>query len=285
MFRALTIWAAVVLSSGPAALTVPNTSPAGIAAASASPQPSPNDSSGYDVEAERQLLEMANEARAQAGVPPLQMDDGLTQAARQHSAVMAEQQQLSHQFPGEPFLTQRLAATSSLHLDRAGENVSYSPSVFQSEEGLMHSPEHRENILNPAYNIAGFGVMRRGYILYVTQDFGHGLPSYSAQQAEQIVEQNVAHMRSGFTLPQLHSMDKTPAQDSACTMARADTINTATPPGRYVLRYTTMQPESLPASAARAVQDPAARGLAVGTCYARTATYPNGVYWVALVFY
>jgi uncharacterized protein YkwD len=284
MFRALTIWAAVVLSSGPAAIIASDAS-AAIAAASASVQPSPNNSSGYDVEAERQLFEMANEARTQAGVSPLQMDEGLTQAARQHSAVMADRQQLSHQFSGELFLTQRLAATSSLHLDRAGENVSYSPSVFQSEEGLMHSPEHRENILNPAYNIAGFGVMRRGYILYVTQDFGHGLPSYSAQQAEQIVEQNVAHMRRGFTLPQLHPMDKSPAQDSACTMARADTINTTTPPGRYVLRYTTMQPETLPASAARAVQDPAARGLAVGTCYARTATYPNGVYWVELVFY
>ena len=41
----------------------------------------------------------------------------------------------------------------------------------------MRSPHHRENLLNPDYNVAGFAVVRIGNMIYVTQDFAHGLPS------------------------------------------------------------------------------------------------------------
>ena len=69
-------------------------------------QPSPN----YDTNAERRLLEMANRERAKAGLPPLQVDDGLAKAARAHATAMAAQRKLSHRLSGEPNLTQRLAA-------------------------------------------------------------------------------------------------------------------------------------------------------------------------------
>ena len=46
----------------------------------------PSDSSTYDLQAERQLLEMANAERAHAGLAPLKMDDGLVRAARAHAA-------------------------------------------------------------------------------------------------------------------------------------------------------------------------------------------------------
>src|ERR1700742_1583994 len=51
-----------------------------------------------DRDAERQLLDLANQARQQAGVGALQEDAGLTQAALAHAQVMAGAQQLSHQF-------------------------------------------------------------------------------------------------------------------------------------------------------------------------------------------
>jgi len=125
-----------------------------------------------DAEAERQLFVLANQARAQAGVAPLQMDGGLTQAARTHAAVMAAQHQLSHQFAGEPSLEQRLAANCSLHLDKAGENVSAASNVEQSHQGLMHSPPHRENLLNPGYNVAGFGVVHGGGLINTARYYG-----------------------------------------------------------------------------------------------------------------
>ena len=66
-------------------------------------------------------------------------------------------------------------------------------------------------------------------------------------------------------------------------MARADSLKPAAVRGSYILRYTTEQPEMLPAQAARAIEDRGVRTFSVGTCYARTNSYPNGVYWVTLV--
>lgn len=277
-------WLAVVLISGAAPVKDAQPPPAKVLnVASARQQPSPNDASPSDAEAERQLFDLANQARAQAGIGPLQMDEGLTQAARAHAAEMAAQQQLSHQFAGEPSLTQRLAATCTLHLDRVGENVSLASSVEQSHQGLMHSPPHRENLLNPGYNVAGFGVVRAGYSLYVAQDFGHSLPAYSPRQAGGLVSGSIARTRRDANLPQLQWMDSDAAQTAACSMARADSLKTAAPRGSYILRYTTAQPEALPNAAAKAIEDRTVHAFSVGTCYARTNSYPNGVYWVTLV--
>jgi uncharacterized protein YkwD len=277
MFRVAAAWMAMVVFGGTALAQSPpaaNVLPAH--------QPSLN-GSPYDVEAEGHLLKLANQARTQAGLAPLQMDEGLTRAARAHAVEMAEWQQLSHQFAGEPALAQRLAANCSLHLDQAGENVAYAGSAEQAHESLMHSPPHRENLLNPAYNVAGFGVVRAGFSLYVAQDFGHSLPNYSPRQASGLVSGSIARMRRNDNLPPLVWKDSDAAQDAACSMARTDSLKPAAVRGAYILRYTTEQPEMLPAPAARAIEDRGVRTFSVGTCYARTNSYPNGVYWVTLV--
>jgi uncharacterized protein YkwD len=274
----------MVLIGGAAPVKDPKPVPAKLLnTASAHQQPSLNDSSAYDVEAERDLFNLTNQARTQAGMAPLQMDEGLTQAARAHATEMAAQHQLSHQFAGEPALAQRLAANCGLHLDQAGENVAYSGSADQAQQSLMHSPPHRENLLNPGYNVAGFGVVRVGSTLYVAQDFGHSLPAYSPRQAGGVVSGSIARLRQEANLPQLQWMDSDAAQESACSMARADSLKKPAPRGAYILRYTTAQPEALPAAAAKAIEDRAVHTFSVGTCYARTNTYPNGVYWVTLV--
>ncbi len=162
---------------------------------------------GDDPAAERQLFEMANQARAKAGLPPLQADEGLTQAAREHAAALAAGRQLSHQLPGEPPLAQRLAS-SSLHLDRGGENVASGPSVDQVHESLMLSPAHRDNLLNAAYNVAGFGVVRSGYTLYVTQDFGQGAPTYSRQASEDRLASSLADLCAGRHLSPLQQVER-----------------------------------------------------------------------------
>ena len=283
MFRVPTAWLAVFLIGGAAPIKDPKSPPAKVLNVASAQQPSPNDSSPYDAEAERELFNLANQARAQAGLPPLQVDDGLTQAARAHAAAMAAQQQLSHQFAREPSLAERLAANCTLHLDRAGENVSVAGSVELSHQGLMHSPPHRENLLNPGYNVAGFGVVRAGNLLFVAQDFAHSLPAYSPRQAGGLVSGSIARMRRENNLPQLQWMDSDAAENAACSMARADSLKTVSSRGSYIVRYTTAQPEILPDAAAKAIEDHALHNFSVGTCYARTSSYPNGVYWVTLV--
>ncbi len=247
---------------------------------------SPSDSSTYDLQAERQLLEMANTERAHAGLAPLKMDDGLVHAARAHAAEMASQNQLSHQFSGEPSLPQRLAASSPLHLERAGENVAVAPNPDQAHQALMSSPPHRDNLLSPNFNVAGFGVFRSGHLLYVAQDFGSSLPSYSLRQAQELVSASVEQLRAQAKLPRLQRVDSGSTQSSACAMAQADSLGAAAPPpGAYMLRYTSMTPEALPTGISKVIAARVLHTYSAGTCYAKTQKYPNGAYWVVLIFY
>src|SRR5262245_47658522 len=135
----------------------------------------------YDREAEIQLLDLANAERGHLGLAPLKLDEGLVRAARAHAAQMASQNKLSHQFSGEPAVPERIGANSALHLNLTGENVAVAPNADEAHAGLMASPPHRDNLLSPNFNVAGFGVFRSGHWLYVTQDFGSSTPAYSVQ--------------------------------------------------------------------------------------------------------
>jgi len=283
MLRTPITWLAVVLMSSMPSAKVASSAPPNAPAATPVQQLSPQDSFAYDVQAEQQLFDLANQARADAGVAPLQMDEGLTEAARAHAAEMAARQQLSHQLPGEPSLMQRLATHSDLHLDRAGENVAFSGNVDQAQDGLMQSPPHRQNLLNPAYNVVGVGVVRSGYVLYIAQDFGHSLVTYSVSQAEQAVVEGVAQVRRRANLQQLRRVEDGGAQAAACSMAQADSLRAPAPRGLYLLRYTTMEPTALPGGVAQAIGDRGLHSFSAGTCYARTNRFPAGTYWVVLI--
>jgi len=239
----------------------------------------------YEPEAELLLLKLVNEARSQAGVPPLHIDEGLTRAARQHSQAMARAKTLSHQLPQEASLTGRIAGNSDLHLDHVAENVSLAENAVESHQGLMHSPPHRENILDSNLNIIGIGVVRADSVIYVTEDFGHSLPEYSGQQAEELVSSAVGLTRRAARLPLLSEEANVSSRQAACDMAHADSLDGPNPSARYVLRYTTLQPATLPANAISAVQQRDLHAFSTGICFARTAHYPNGAYWVVLFLY
>lgn len=248
-------------------------------------QPSPD----FDEHAEQRLLEMANQARAEVGAPPLQFDEGLIQAARIHAQAMAREQQLSHQLKGEPSLPHRLSATSVLLLDRSAENVALDMTADQAHEHLMLSPPHRENLLDASYNVAGFAVIRSAGRLYVVQDFGHSLPAYTPEQTENAITEAVNRARRAAHLPALTRSSEAMLRDSVCSMAQQDRLATRSMHDlaeRYsVVSYTNMHPEVLPASATRMVENRNFKNVAVGACYARTDTYPSGVYWVGLLLY
>ena len=135
-------------------------------------QSSSGESPSCDISAELQLLNLANAARAQAGLQPLKVDEGLLRAARAHAAQMAFQDKLSHQFPDEPSLRQRVSANSTLLMEREGENVAVAPTVNDAHQALMASPPHRDNLLNAHYKLAGFGIFHKGNRLYIAQVFG-----------------------------------------------------------------------------------------------------------------
>ena len=240
----------------------------------------------FDLQAEQLLLDLANQSRAKAGAPALTMDAGLSRAARVHAQAMFEARQISHQFDGEPSLPQRLAAATRLQLDQEGENVALDYDAEHGHQHLMLSAPHRANLLNPAYNVIGMGVVRSGDRLYIVQDFGHALPNYSAAEVKDRIATEVSAMRRQAQQPELLRRDLATADDAACSMAKADKLGTLAVhelAQRYtVLTFTSLHPEALPAGAAQAITGVNLSTFSVGACYARTDTYPTGVYWVVL---
>jgi uncharacterized protein YkwD len=240
----------------------------------------------YEIQTEEQLLALANRSRKLAGAPPLMLDNGLSQAARTHALAMLQARQLSHQFDGEPSLAVRLAATTALQLDQEGENVALDYDAEHGHEHLMLSPPHRANLLNPAYNVVGLGVVRSGDRLYIVQDFGHALPDYSFAQVKERIAAAVNQSRHQNGQMELARRDLITSDDAACSMAHADKLGTA-PVHKLaerstVLTYTSLHPETLPGGTTHAITSPTLHSFSIGTCYSRTGTYPTGVYWVVL---
>lgn len=126
----------------------------------------------YDATAERELVQLINQARAQHGLPPLREDARLQAAARTHTQLMASQNTLSHQLPGESILLKRLAL-SGAYFYAAGETAAFNYSADAAQESFMHSPPHRTIILDAQYDVVGVGVVERDGVVWVTEDFAH----------------------------------------------------------------------------------------------------------------
>jgi uncharacterized protein YkwD len=246
-------------------------------------------SSGEDTAAESELLQMANQSREIARVSPLRMDETLRDAARAHARLMVRSQQLEHQLPGEPALLERIALVSPLRMDRAGENIAYATCTVGANEVLMRSPPHRENLLDRGFNVAGIAAIWSRGKLYVVQDFGHEVASYSAQQSGRLVGEAIGQMRQRSGLPELVQFAPPKLDAAACALATQDHPNAhliaAAYDNRKIITYTQSRPEVLPQGALRLLRDPNIRQFAVGSCYARNAAYPTGMYWVAILLH
>jgi len=182
-----------------------------------------------------------------------------------------------------------MAEFSALHLDHAGENVAVDLTSEQAHERLMRSPPHRENLLDASYNVIGIGVVHDGARMYVVQDFGHSLPEISPGETEEIIVNSVIRLRHAAGLPVLAQKPDVALREAVCDMAQEDRLATRAmhdlSQHYYVVSYTNMHPEVLPEAANRLVGDRHVKNVSVSACYARTATYPTGVYWVGLLFY
>lgn len=156
----------------PAAAAPALTAPA---AAEPSPPPEPAASPAEAVPAiEDRVFALANEARAAAGLAPLQRMGELDAVARGWSTTLATQgRDLAH----NPDYTAQIPGGWSA----AAENVAWmgETRVVPADDvagtihqGWMDSAGHRENLLNPAYTQLGVGVAfspEHGY--YLTQNF------------------------------------------------------------------------------------------------------------------
>jgi uncharacterized protein YkwD len=122
---------------------------------------------------EQDIFTLTNEQREQNGIPPLILDPNISAVARAHSVDMNTRNFVGHINPDglDPF--QRMRA-GGISFTTAGENIAGGPSVEIMMTNWMNSPEHRANILNPAFIRIGVGAsVSSVYGLLATQDFAN----------------------------------------------------------------------------------------------------------------
>jgi uncharacterized protein YkwD len=210
---------------------------------------------------ERALFDSANRERLAQGLQPLRWDDTLAAAARNHAALMAQRNTLSHQLPGEPPLQDR-ARIAGARYTTIAENVAEGPTAETIHFGWMHSAPHRANLLDPELNSIGIAVAiteGRGAtpgMLFAVQDFSQSVADLNLQQQEGQVSAQLAarglRVASG-------------AADArkTCAMERNAW---AGPRPSLMMKYEGSDLSQLPAQLDQKIQAGKYRAAAVGAC-------------------
>ena len=121
-------------------------------------------------DAEKEMLTLINEERAEVGLDALEWCERCAVVARGHSKDMYRNGYFAHvNLEGDdPFERMKEA---DIGYDSAGENLAIAPTVVEAHEGLMRSRDHRENILRDEFDEVGIGIFEGPYGLMCTQVF------------------------------------------------------------------------------------------------------------------
>jgi hypothetical protein len=113
---------------------------------------------------EARFLALTNSLRASKGVGPLAVDSGLVSVARSWSGKMAAAGGISH--------NPSLASQVPSGWKKLGENVGQGGNVDSLQQAFVNSPSHYHNLVDPAFNLVGIGVVYgSGGLIFVTVDF------------------------------------------------------------------------------------------------------------------
>jgi uncharacterized protein YkwD len=140
----------------------------------------------YPPAAAQQLLALANQARAAAGVGPLKWDSALAAAALLHCERMVVEGPIAHRYSGEADLSVR-AQNAGAHFSLIEENVAFGSYVAGIHQGWLNSPGHRANLLNPEVDSVGIAVVSGRGALYAVADYARAVPVLSREQVEATV--------------------------------------------------------------------------------------------------
>lgn len=145
--------------------------PSGLKAA-AQQDVSPNSAAGtVDSPVQRQVLGLVNENRRRGGCGNLTLDRRLIAAANRHASEMARRGFFAHESPNGDGSGDRMKE-AGYDWSRYGENIARGQeSVYEVVDGWMHSPAHRENIMDCKLEQMGIGLAFDGDEAYWVQDF------------------------------------------------------------------------------------------------------------------
>jgi len=233
--------------------------------------------------AEKRIFEEVNQERQKAGLPALEWNDLAAEAARRHARMLSQNEELSHQYPGEASLPERLGA-AAVRFTRAAENIARAESIEDIHPALMNSPGHRANILSPKYNAMGIGVVEEKGRVFVTQNFIFLVPAYSEEQFSAAFAEtfNLARKEKGarpldaHTDPYLHDLACSTDGDALALSGRVT--------GRYLVVFTSSDPRRLPEQMLKAAAAPAYHRMSFAACFRPDKEHGYGNFWVVAAF-
>lgn len=120
-------------------------------------EPETSGGSGDVASVRADLVRLANETRAELGLPALECDPRIDAVALAHSEDMRDHDFVGHQSPTTGTAADRVRA-AGLSSGLVLENVGRGYSAAEIHRGLLASPGHRANLVNPDANVCGLGV-------------------------------------------------------------------------------------------------------------------------------
>jgi uncharacterized protein YkwD len=169
--------------------------------------PSPSSSGGDPAtapwrdarDAEQQIYALLNQARRAAGLPALPLDEALSAVARAHCQDMAAHGFVGHISPrtgGPADRARRAGITAPL----ITENLAQARSPQEADQGLLDSPGHRANILDPRARRVGIAVQEITGVagirqLLVAELFVGQLATVDLSTAPTVVVSTLAELR------------------------------------------------------------------------------------------
>ncbi len=120
---------------------------------------------------EEKMLNLLNQDRISAGLPPLTLDPELSRIARIKSRDMLDNGYFAHESPTYGKAREMLTRFG-YRFSGCGENIARHATVEKAQAAFMTSEGHRRNILSAAWQKVGIGIVldRNGHV-YATQLF------------------------------------------------------------------------------------------------------------------
>ena len=217
--------------------------------------------------AQQVILYLTNRERVAQGLSPLRWSPELTAAAYAHCSAMVRANELSHHLAGEPDLAERAAREGS-RFHAVAENIAYGVSPASIEAQWMHSPPHRENILNPAMDSIGMSLLLSRGTLWAVEDFAASTPNLDSSAVQRLI---AGQLRSQQLSVAASGSEEQKAADAACTRDSGKGGSAA----RFAMRWETADLHALPPDLAEAIESGRYSYAAVAVCPAQNPSNRN----------
>jgi len=212
-------------------------------------------------DAEKLLFDSVNRERAARELPLLKWDESLARAARKHAELMAEQDLLEHQVPGEADLATR-AQEEGARFSHITENIGMAAYAGGFHDGWMHSPGHRANIVDAAIDSIGIAVVEGGEELFAVEDFARVVTLLSIEEQENRIGKLIA--ARGLRLLKIG--------DEARKSCELDREYAGRSKPRYIAHYETPSISQLPEGLEKELQSGRYKAAAVVACPERKSS-------------